>query len=155
MKLIAFEKSIGGVVFRKSEDEIKYLLLKYKSGHWSFPKGHIENGETREETAKREIQEETGLADIKIIPGFEARERYWYLAGKEERTERREKNRGILVFKKVFYYLAETNKEDIILSDEHTDYSWLDYAKAKKLATYKNSQRVLEEAAKFICQKNE
>ena len=46
------------------------LLIKHiKSGYWSFPKGHVENGETEEETAKREIKEETGI-DVYIDSGF-------------------------------------------------------------------------------------
>lgn len=54
------EKSAGAVII----NDKKVLLLHYSSGHWDFPKGHIEKGETELETAKREVKEETGL-DIK------------------------------------------------------------------------------------------
>ncbi|MBD3304395.1 NUDIX domain-containing protein, partial [Candidatus Woesearchaeota archaeon] len=48
----------GGIIFNNG----KYLLVKHKEGgHWDFPKGHAEEGETEEETALREIYEETGL----------------------------------------------------------------------------------------------
>ena len=57
------EKSCGGIVYRKFHGNTEILLIKHvKSGYWSFPKGHVENGETEEETAKREIKEETGLS---------------------------------------------------------------------------------------------
>ena len=55
------EKSSGAVVFRQAGKKIKYLLLHYESGHWDFPRGHIERGETEQITAAREIKEETGL----------------------------------------------------------------------------------------------
>ncbi|MDZ4384915.1 MAG: NUDIX domain-containing protein, partial [Candidatus Moranbacteria bacterium] len=64
---ISFEKSVGAVVFRKKETGGKeFLLLHYPSGHWDFPKGHIESGETEEGTLRREVEEETGLKDLKL-----------------------------------------------------------------------------------------
>lgn len=60
------EKSCGIVVV--TEDE-KYLLIRHLAGHWDFPKGHVEKDETEEETALREVEEETGLK-ARIIPGF-------------------------------------------------------------------------------------
>ena len=53
------EKSCGAIVYRKSHGNTEILLIKHiNSGHWSFPKGHMENGETEIETAIREIKEE-------------------------------------------------------------------------------------------------
>ena len=60
------EKSCGAIVYRKSHGNIEILLIKHvNSGHWSFPKGHVEGTETEIETAKREIKEETGY---EVIP---------------------------------------------------------------------------------------
>ena len=57
------EKSCGAVVFRNKNDNIQVLLIRHlNGGHWAFPKGHVEKGETEEQTALREILEETGLA---------------------------------------------------------------------------------------------
>ena len=67
---MTYEKSCGGIVYRKFHGNTEILLIKHiKSGYWSFPKGHVENGETEEETAKREIKEETGI-DVYIDSGF-------------------------------------------------------------------------------------
>ena len=56
------EKSCGAIVYRKSHGNIEILLIKHvNSGHWSFPKGHVEGTETEVETAKREIKEETAI----------------------------------------------------------------------------------------------
>ena len=50
--------------------KLKFLLLHYASGHWDFPKGNVEAGETEVETVKREIFEETGITDIRFAEGF-------------------------------------------------------------------------------------
>lgn len=64
------EKSCGAIVYRKSHGNIEILLIKHvNSGHWSFPKGHVEGTETEVETAKREIKEETAI-DVLIDPTF-------------------------------------------------------------------------------------
>lgn len=65
-----YEKSCGAIVYRKHHGNTEILLARnIKSGHWSFPKGHMEEGETEEETARREIKEETGL-DVLLDTGF-------------------------------------------------------------------------------------
>ena len=64
------EKSCGGIVYRKYHGNTEILLIKHiNSGHWSFPKGHVERDETEVETAMREIKEETGI-DVMIDPTF-------------------------------------------------------------------------------------
>jgi hypothetical protein len=67
-----YESSCGAVVFRDIKGEIRYLLIKNRrSAHWGFPKGHIEMGETPQQTAMREVLEETGI-HVKLIDGFES-----------------------------------------------------------------------------------
>ena len=59
---MTYEKSCGAIVYRKHHGNTEILLIKHiNSGHWSFPKGHVEHGETEVETALREIKEETSL----------------------------------------------------------------------------------------------
>ena len=64
------EHSAGAIVFRNEKSENFYLLLEYRPDYWGFSKGNIEKGEAVEETARREIREETGLTDIQFIEGF-------------------------------------------------------------------------------------
>ena len=65
-----YEKSCGAVIFYKTRQDTKILLVKNNNGrYWSFPKGHIEDGENEHQTAIREIKEETGL-DVTIFNGF-------------------------------------------------------------------------------------
>ena len=65
-----YEKSCGAVIFYRNKQNTKVLLVKNSNGrYWSFPKGHIENDENEQETALREIKEETGL-DVTLAKGF-------------------------------------------------------------------------------------
>lgn len=64
------EPTAGGVVYRRTKkNEIEILLIQDAKDRWTIPKGHIEEGETAQETAIREIAEETGLGadDIRVI----------------------------------------------------------------------------------------
>jgi len=71
------EESCGAIVFRKN-GEVKYLLLHYEAGHWDFAKGNVEKDETEQETAAREIEEETGIKDVVFSPGFKETIKYFY-----------------------------------------------------------------------------
>ena len=65
------EKSCGAIVYRKYHGNTEILLIKHiNSGHWSFPKGHVERGETEVQTAHREILEETKKIDYNDIMLF-------------------------------------------------------------------------------------
>ncbi len=64
------EKSCGAIVYRTRDSWVEVLLIRHKNGgHWAFPKGHVEKQETEEETALREIKEETGLK-VKLDTSF-------------------------------------------------------------------------------------
>jgi len=145
--MIAFEKSVGAAVFRRrGENTIMYLLLHYRGGHWDFPKGHVEKGESDEETLRREVSEETGIIDLEILPAFKMPSRYFYRAKDNEKIERQQAGRFINIAKKVLYYLAETKTKNVTISHEHVGYEWLGYADALKRVTYANSKKVLTKA---------
>lgn len=63
------EPTSGGIVFRLTRDrkDIEVLLIQDSKGRWTIPKGHIEPGETAKMTARREIEEETGLKNVTIL----------------------------------------------------------------------------------------
>ncbi len=131
-----YESSCGAVVFRKIGEEIRFLLIKNKrSTNWGFPKGHIENGETKEETAKREVLEETGI-HINILPGFISTSEYT-IQGKVEKS--------VSIF-----VASTTDTQTIIQQAEIEDYIWLNYSKAIKKLKFENDRSILEKAHEFL-----
>jgi 8-oxo-dGTP pyrophosphatase MutT (NUDIX family) len=131
------ERSAGAIVFIKEKEPI-YLLLHYEEGHWDFPKGHIEEKETDTETVKREVEEETGIKDIEILPNFKEKMQYYFKFKKE------------LISKEVAFYLAKTRTKKIKLSFEHIGFKWLTYDKAIEQLTYKNAKEILKKANDFL-----
>ncbi|WP_261368984.1 bis(5'-nucleosyl)-tetraphosphatase [Mycoplasma struthionis] len=69
------EYSCGAIVFKIINDELNVLLVEQTLNHWGFPKGHMEKNETKQQTAIREVKEETNI-DIKLIDGFEEMNTY-------------------------------------------------------------------------------
>lgn len=132
------EKSAGAIVFQTNNDEIKYLLLHYEEGHWDFPKGHIEEGETAVETAKREVLEETGIKKLEFVKEFKEKIHYFYKVNGELRS------------KDVVFYLAKTEEEKIKLSSEHIGFSWLSFEKALEKLTFKNAKEILKKVDEFL-----
>jgi len=133
------EVSAGVLVYRENEN-VKFLLLHYPAGHWDFPKGHIEEGESMEETALRELREETGIRkdEIELESGFRETIDYIY------------KTRGELSHKKVIFFLGETEKENVKISREHQGYVWLPFKKAKQKVTFRNARKLLEKSKDFL-----
>jgi len=145
------EKSAGAIIYRKEGDKIYYLLLHYFPGHWEFAKGHLDPGETEEETVRREAFEETGIDDLKIAPGFKKYIKYFFRQYKDNISEEdRKKGKTPWVFKMVTFFVAQTKIKDVKVSPEHTGFLWLPINEAIKKTTFKNSKRLLKEANEFI-----
>ena len=132
------ETSAGIVLFRKEGSKKLFLLLHYPSGHWDFVKGKMEKGESTNQTAVRETQEETGITDITFVKDF------------EEWIEYNFKYQGELVQKKVVFFLAETKTKEIKISHEHSGYTWMDYNSAMEKTTFDNAKTVLTKAQKLL-----
>lgn len=134
-----FERSCGAVVI-SGEEKKKVLLIKNKrSAHWGFPKGHIEKGETQEETAIRETKEETGL-DIEIIDGFSCKSEYT-IQGRVEKA--------------VIIFLAKAQTTDVTVQEEEIDeYIWADFDSALKMLRFDNDKSILTKAIAFLDREN-
>jgi len=151
------EKSAGIILFRMENNEPHYLLLHYapsekgRKGHWGFTKGHVEKGETDEQAARRETAEETGIRELKILPGFKRSEKYFFKRVYGLKGKAREK--APWVFKLVIFFLAQTHIENVQLSHEHIGFVWLPYKEAHKKITFKNSKELLKRANDFVISK--
>ena len=146
------EKSVGAIIFRREGGIIYYLLLHYPSGHWEFARGHGEEGESEMTTAKREIREETGLNNLKIIPGFREYSKFFFRRTYNLKPD--EKKTAPWIFKLVVLYLAESKTSNVKISSEHQGYAWLPYEEARK-KLMKNAKGVIEKANVFLLKKEE
>ena len=108
------------------------------TGHWSFPKGHVEKGETTEETVRREVKEETGITQIDFIPGFKETIRYFVNYDGQKRM------------KFVAFFLARTVQKNVTISFEHQGFAWLSYEEAVSTATYRSDKQVIKAAEAFV-----
>ncbi len=145
------EKSAGAIIYRLEDNKPYYLLLHYGAGHWGFAKGHVEGVETDEQAAIRETEEETGIKDLKIIPGFKKIEKYLFRQYKEGVSDKdRKRGKTPWVFKLVVFFLAETKTKEIKISHEHKGFVWMSYEQAFKKITFKNSKNLLKKANDFI-----
>jgi 8-oxo-dGTP pyrophosphatase MutT (NUDIX family) len=148
------EVSAGIVVYRRTKDGVRYLLLYHGGRYWNFPKGHIEpihaEGDSAQQeksldAALRETEEETGLQrkDLRIDTSFRVVEQYSFV------------KRGRQVSKKVIFFLAESKKRMVTISHEHEGFGWFRYRDAHALLEhYKDSEEILRKAKGFITRAN-
>lgn len=132
-----FEFSAGGIVYKKRNGKIWILVAQHSQHHgWVFPKGLIgdkKNGEGKEETALREVEEETG-AKGKIIKELKP-VTYWYVWDEEK------------IKKTVYYFIMEYVEGDITDHDfEMEDVKWAEEGKVLETLTYKSDKIAFKEA---------
>jgi 8-oxo-dGTP pyrophosphatase MutT (NUDIX family) len=139
------EISAGGIVYRGHGGVAEVVLIRVGK-RWCLPKGRVEQGEGLQETALREVREETGLegkvvAKLKDIT-------YWYM----NKTRYRERVR---IFKRVYFYLIRYLRGDVRRHDEEVDEaSWLPIAEALKRLSYSTERETMRMAATFIGDKD-
>lgn len=126
-----FEKSCGCVII----NDDKVLLVKQVDGHWGFPKGHVEENETEEETAIREVYEETNL-QVEIFSDFYKKVTY---SPREN------------VMKDVIFFLARPKSIDTKPQEaEISKVEWVSFDEALNILTYEDTKNILKEVLDFI-----
>ena len=131
-----YEKSCGAVIFRHAEDGWNVLLIRHTKGrHISFPKGHVEPGETESQTAEREILAETGLR-VRVDRRCRAENRY---------------NIRPDIQKLVVIFAAVTQQEAITPQPEEiAEAFWLPVEAAAERLTYERDRKIMRDAFEHI-----
>lgn len=130
-----YEKTSGAVLYTEKDGRRRYLLVRTKSGHIGFPKGHVEYGETEKESALREILEETGIK-AELCGGF--RQEYTFTT--LENTE-----------KTGAFYLACYDYKEAQLQEAEIDEDYLlPYEEAYEKLNWKQDKEILKAAEKYL-----
>lgn len=135
-----YEYSCGAVVFTRANGVPHYLLIRQRDqgeGCHGFPKGHMEPGETEEQTALREIFEEVGLR-VKLLPGFRAVTEYdlHELPGTRKR---------------VVFFLGEYENQTVRIQEtEIASWCLAPFGEALELTEFADSRRILTDAHAFL-----
>ena len=133
------ETSSGGVVFRRDEERIDFLLIRDPYDNWGLPKGHIEGGETPEQAALREVEEETGLCELSMVAQLPTID--WYF-----------RDRGKLVHKFCHFFLLRCTAGDAVpqLDEGITECIWQPPDVAIETVSYANARDVMRAAADLL-----
>ncbi len=139
------EPTAGGVVFRRNSttNKIEILLIQDAKDRWTIPKGHIEEGETAKETAKREIGEETGLKHLNILS--------WL--GKINFQYRRQQSL-VLMTTEIFLAHATKDTDAIVPEDWMNGIKWFSSNDALEKIEYEDISKLILLGLKKIRQAN-
>lgn len=132
------EVSAGAIVFRETRGKREYLLLKSRTGDWEFPKGGVENGEELQQAAIREVQEETGISEFRLLDGFRDEYDYVFQAGPDT------------IHKTVHLFIGEAYETSAELSHEHHDHQWRDIEQARGTLSHDGPREILDKAHELL-----
>jgi 8-oxo-dGTP pyrophosphatase MutT (NUDIX family) len=136
------EISAGGVIYRKIDSSVEVALTSRQQGQvWCLPKGLVDRGESLEQTAVREVREETGL-EGRVI-GKIGQINYWYYSREEQ----------VRIFKTVHFYLLEClggNPEEHDF--EVDEVRWFPLEEAGRVLSYKSERETVEKAGVMLAE---
>lgn len=139
---IVREPTAGGVIYRRNKSgEVEILLIQDAKNRWTIPKGHIEPGETAQQTAKREIGEEAGLKDVKVI-GWLGKINFRY----------RRIDKLVLMTTQVYLVKALGDTNAIQKEEWMNDIRWFSFIDALDAIEYEDIEKLILLAMKKIRQ---
>lgn len=141
---IVREPTAGGIVFRRTKKgDIEILLIQDAKDRWTIPKGHIEEGETATQTARREIGEEAGLHDVDML-GWLGKIHFRY----------RRIDKLVLMTTQIYLVRAKGDTDAIKKEEWMNGIKWFAFTEALDLIEYEDIGKLMLLAMKRIRQEN-
>jgi 8-oxo-dGTP pyrophosphatase MutT (NUDIX family) len=138
---LAKDEAFGIVPIQSVSRDYLFLLIQHHAGHWGFPKGHADPGETAIEAACREFREETGISDYRLLEGVSFSEHYTFI------------RRGQRFEKTVVYFPAVVRSAQVRFQQEEIQaYSWDSFEAAIARLTFAGARQVLTHVNQYLQQ---
>lgn len=133
------DESFGVIPILRLGETYLFLLVQHKAGHWAFPKGHANPGESPLQAGCREFVEETGISNYELLEGVSFSESYTF-------------TRKAQTFDKTVTYFPAFVQSDLVKPQEEEiqNYIWADYEKALTLITYEPSKQMLMDVNQYL-----
>jgi 8-oxo-dGTP pyrophosphatase MutT (NUDIX family) len=132
------EYAYGIIPLQQRHGEWMVFLIQHRAGHWGFPKGHAESGETSQQTAARELEEETGLTVVSYLSETPFIENYDFFFQKKR------------IHKTVLYFLAEVTGKVILQEAEIQNGQWFSFSKALEQITFPEGKWMCDQVNQFL-----
>lgn len=133
------DQAFGIVPLFRQDGDDQFLLIQHKAGHWGFPKGHAEAGETAVDAACREFEEETGITAYHLLDHTPFVESYRLV------------KKGKTIEKTVTYFVAFVQSTEVTYQEkEIQDYTWLPFREALERITFIQSKELLTQVNQYL-----
>lgn len=124
------DRSYGIIPLRLHRNGWEVFLVQHQAGHWAFPKGHVEEGETPLQTAERELYEETGLSVVRYLHDQPFQESYFFTYKKK------------LIHKTVLYFMAEVTGQVKLQEVEISGSQWISIDRAAEIISFEEGKKI-------------
>lgn len=133
------DAAFGIVPILNQSNPYQFLLIQHQAGHWGFPKGHADPGESALQTACREFTEETGITAYQVIENVSFSEQYSFTRNQQQ-------------FEKTVTYFPAWVESAVVQYQEKEiqAYTWADYDTAIALLSYEGAKRILTDAHHYL-----
>ncbi|PCI75987.1 NUDIX hydrolase [Candidatus Aerophobetes bacterium] len=133
------DQSFGVIPVRTVQGDYEVLILKHINGdHWGFPKGHANVGETAQATAKRELQEETGLLVESFLEAVDFTQEYTF------------SQHGSSIHKRVVYFLAQVQGDLVLQQEEILEGKWVRLSQLSSYAKFDNARSLFQSVKNYL-----
>ena len=136
---VARDEAFGIVPILQTDGAYQFLLIQHNAGHWGFPKGHADPGESALQAACREFTEETGIVEYRLLEGASFSEQYMFTRS------------GRKFEKTVIYFPALVKSVTVNCQEaEIKAYAWVSFQQAIAQLTFNGARRVLTDVHQYL-----